>query len=64
MAKLETDLMKEVRSLRREVSLILRKQDLMLRALVPEVKPTKEELKIIKKRKEFGTEKELFKALR
>jgi hypothetical protein len=53
-----------VRSLRREVSLILRKQDLMLRALVPEVKPTKEELKIIKKRKEFGTEKELFKALR
>jgi hypothetical protein len=62
--KTETDLIKEIRSLRKEVSLLLRRQELMLEALVPQVKPTKDEMKIIRKRKEFGREKELFKALR
>jgi len=62
--KMEPDLIKEIRSLRKEVSLILRRQELMLEALIPQAKPTKEEMKIIKKRKEFGSEKELFKALR
>jgi hypothetical protein len=63
MAKIETELMKEMRGLRKEVSLVLRRQDLMLKAIIPEVKPTMGEVKIIKARKEFGSEKDLFKAL-
>jgi hypothetical protein len=62
--KMEVDLIKEIRSLRKEVSLILKRQELMLETLIPQAKPTKEEMKIIKKRKKFGSEKELFKALR
>jgi hypothetical protein len=64
MVRLETELMKEMRSLRRGIFLILRRQDLMLKAFIPEAKPTKEEIKIIAKKKEFGSEKDLFKALR
>jgi len=64
MVNVETKLMKEMRSLRKEMSLVLKRQDLVLRTLVPEVKPTKEEMRIIKTRKQFGTEKDLFKSLR
>jgi len=64
MRKVETDLMKEMRCLKKDVSLILRRQDLMVRALVPEVQPTKKEMRIIRARKGFASEKELFKALR
>lgn len=64
MKRVETDLMKEMKDLRKEVSLILRKQDIIFKAIIPEVRPTKKEMKIIKSRKGFGTEKDLFKALR
>ncbi len=64
MVRVETDLMKEMKNLRKGVSLILKRQDLMLKTLIPEIKPTKEEIKIVRARKQFGAEKELFKALR
>ena len=57
MTKIEIELMKEIKSLRREISLILRKQDLMLKALVPEIEPSKEEIKIIKSKKEYEIKK-------
>ncbi len=64
MFKVENELMKEIRGLRKQVSLILRRQELVLRAMIPEVQPTNEEMKIIRARKKFGSEKHLFKALR
>jgi len=64
MEKIETELIKEMKLLRKSVDLMLKRQELLLKVLIPEVRPTKEELKIIKRKKEFGEEKELFEALR
>lgn len=64
MVKIETDLMKEMKSLKKKVSRALMRQDLLLKAFIPEVMPTREELKIMKMKKEFVSEKDLFKALR
>lgn len=60
----ETDLLKELRSMRRELSLLSRKQDIILKAMIPEVEPTSAEMRMIKSRKRFVGERVWRKAFR
>ncbi len=59
MRRIETDLMKEMRGLRKDVSLILRRQDIMVRAMVPEVRPTRNEVRAIKEFERGKSERKL-----
>ncbi len=62
--KAETELLKEIRTRKKELNLLSRRQDIIMKALIPEVKPTKEELRIMKSKKKFLSEREWRKALR
>ncbi len=53
----ETELLKEMRGVKRELSLVLKKQDMILGAMIPEAEPTKREIGIINSKKKFVGEK-------